>query len=181
MEALAERGPGAGGELAERAHGPGREGVVVETFFGHQGTPVTDPEREETVEGARLRRGVPSGSRRAGRRPCDSARSEAMPGNPPGVPRRTGFLARRRSGYHPWLRPRDRRRETRPRTRDRPKSQLHSRPGPYPHDLAVPADQGGLSRHPAVLPHGGLLRALLRRCGARGVPARHHADAARAV
>ena len=48
-------------------------------------------------------------------------------------------------------------------------------------DAAVPAHQGRASALAAVLPHGGFLRAVLRRCAARRQTHRHHADLARPV
>ncbi len=60
----------------------------------------------------------------------------------------------------------------------RPFAQPCSGPFASPHadDGAVPAHQGRVSGHAGVLPHGRLLRAVLRRC-AQGAPAaRHHAD-----
>src|SRR6185295_19998156 len=42
----------------------------------------------------------------------------------------------------------------------------------YPDDAAVLPHQGRASRHPGVLPDGGLLRALLRRCREGLAPAR---------
>ena len=52
---------------------------------------------------------------------------------------------------------------------------------PHPGDAAVPAPQGAVPGRAAVLSHGRLLRAVLRRREARRATARHHADGARPV
>ncbi len=52
---------------------------------------------------------------------------------------------------------------------------------PHSDDAAVPPDQAAASGHPALLPHGRLLRALLRRRREGRAPARHHAHHARPV
>ncbi len=52
---------------------------------------------------------------------------------------------------------------------------------PHADDAAVPPDQGRASGHAAVLPHGRLLRVVLRRRATRRQAARHHADRARPI
>jgi hypothetical protein len=52
---------------------------------------------------------------------------------------------------------------------------------PHADDAAVPGPQGPVPGHAAALPHGRFLRAVLRRRGKGRAPARHHADAARAL
>jgi hypothetical protein len=67
-------------------------------------------------------------------------------------------------------------------TRPPPKAPTPGRlPGPHPDDASVPDHQGGASGRAAVLPHGRLLRAVLRRRQARRPPDRHHAHHPRQV
>jgi hypothetical protein len=51
----------------------------------------------------------------------------------------------------------------------------------YPDDAAIPGLQAAAPRSAGVLPHGGFLRAVLRRRDPGGAAARHHADAPRPV